>query len=75
MLFKDAESLELAHKVDAVVFDKTGTITQGKPHLTDLIPLGNVAAGDVLRMAAAAESNSEHPLGLSLIHISRNGLR
>ena len=71
VLFKDAESLELAHKVDAVVFDKTGTITQGKPHLTDLIPLGNVAAGDVLRMAAAAESNSEHPLGEAIVQAAK----
>ncbi len=71
VLFKDAESLELAHKVNAVVFDKTGTITQGKPHLTDLIVLGGVEEEHVLQLAAAAEVASEHPLGEAIVQAAK----
>lgn len=67
ILFRNSEALELAHKLDTVIFDKTGTITTGKPVLTDWIPLGN--DGDTgLKYAAAVESNSGHPLSLAIIN-------
>ena len=65
VLFKNAEALEVAHKVDTVVFDKTGTITQGRPQLTDLAGCGD--ENELLRMAAAAEQGSEHPLGAAIV--------
>jgi len=71
VLFKDAESLELAHKVNAVVFDKTGTITQGKPYLTDLLVLGNEEEAQILQVAAAAELTSEHPLGEAIVRAAK----
>ena len=68
ILFKNAESLETAHRVTAVVFDKTGTITKGTPEVTDVIPLGDLAADDVLFYAAVAEKGSEHPIGEAILN-------
>ncbi|BAD41601.1 heavy metal translocating P-type ATPase [Symbiobacterium thermophilum] len=69
ILFKGGEHLERAHKVDVVVLDKTGTITWGRPELTDVIPLGAGAPGadELLALVAAAESRSEHPLGQAIV--------
>ncbi len=67
ILFKGGEHLEKAHKVNVVVLDKTGTITWGRPELTDLVPLGQLAKDDLLALAAAAESRSEHPLGQAIV--------
>ena len=62
ILFKSAESLETLHKVDTVVLDKTGTITQGKPRVTDLIPAPGRTDEELLNLAASIEKDSEHPL-------------
>ncbi len=62
VLIKDAATLERLEKVDTVVVDKTGTLTEGKPRLTDVIPLGRLSETEVLRFAASVEQNSEHPL-------------
>ncbi len=70
ILIKGAESLELAHKLQTIVLDKTGTITQGKPTVTDyhsLTDLGNDAAIEILRLVAAVERNSEHPLASAMV--------
>ncbi|MBQ7178822.1 MAG: heavy metal translocating P-type ATPase, partial [Victivallales bacterium] len=62
VLFKNAEALELLHKVDVILLDKTGTLTQGQPTLTDLLPAENVSKDELLTLAAAIEYGSEHPL-------------
>ena len=69
MLFKGGESLERLEKVGAVVLDKTGTITRGKPELTDvaLLPDGELSEQDLLRLAASAESASEHPIARAIV--------
>jgi Cu+-exporting ATPase len=67
VLIKGGESLETAHKVDTIVLDKTGTITKGEPELTDVIPLGDLAENDLLRLVASAERQSEHPLGAAIV--------
>ncbi|HET8706801.1 MAG TPA: copper-translocating P-type ATPase, partial [Pseudomonadales bacterium] len=61
ILIKDAEALELAHRITAVAFDKTGTLTQGQPRLTEYAPLDGDSAR-FLQLAAALQSGSEHPL-------------
>ena len=66
VLFKSAESLELLHRVNAVVMDKTGTLTQGKPVVTDLAPVG-VDEQTLLQLAAALERPSEHPLADAVV--------
>lgn len=67
VLFKNAESLENLHKVDTVVLDKTGTLTQGKPAVTDIISY-EIGAEQLLRIAASLEANSEHPFAKAIIH-------
>ena len=67
MLVKDASSLEIANKIDAVVMDKTGTLTEGKPKLTDVIAFGDNGQVDVLTMAASLEQRSEHPLAQAIL--------
>lgn len=69
VLFKGGESLERLEQVVAVVLDKTGTITRGKPELTDvaLIPDGELSEQDLLRLAASAESASEHPIARAIV--------
>ncbi|HEX2106255.1 MAG TPA: heavy metal translocating P-type ATPase [Nitrososphaera sp.] len=68
ILFKSGEFLEIARKIDTVVFDKTGTLTEGKPSVTDIIDLsGRIGKNELLRLAAIAESGSEHPLGQALV--------
>lgn len=66
ILIKGGEHLENTYRVSAVVLDKTGTITKGKPEMTDLIPLGSADETELLRLAASAEKRSEHPLGVSI---------
>ena len=66
VLFKGGEALELAHKVNAIIFDKTGTITKGEPTLTDLYVLNGTEEG-FLRLIASAESVSEHPLAKAVV--------
>jgi Cu+-exporting ATPase len=67
VLIKNGESLEKAHAITDVVFDKTGTITEGKPSVTDVIPASGVESEDLLRWAAAVEAHSGHPLGRAIL--------
>ena len=66
ILFKNAESLERAQKIDTVVLDKTGTLTRGEPMLTDIVEHG-MSKDDLLFHAASAEKGSEHPLGEAIV--------
>jgi Cu+-exporting ATPase len=67
VLIKDAEVLETLEKVDTVVVDKTGTLTEGRPKLTECIPVSPVGEDDLLRYAASVEQNSEHPLARAIV--------
>lgn len=62
ILIKDAESLELAHKVDAIILDKTGTITEGKPEVSDIVFSDGVQTNELKSVLLAIEAQSEHPL-------------
>jgi len=75
ILIKGAESLELAHKLQAIVLDKTGTITQGKPTVTDFITVNGTANNNELKLlslAASVERNSEHPLAEAVVQYARS---
>jgi Cu+-exporting ATPase len=67
ILIRSAEALETAHKLGAIVLDKTGTITRGEPALTDVVALDRAGEGELLRLVAAAERSSEHPLGAAIV--------
>ncbi|MDP1663434.1 MAG: heavy metal translocating P-type ATPase [Phycisphaerales bacterium] len=69
ILIKGGEALETAHKLTAIVLDKTGTITHGKPAVTDIIPApgGTLDERELLRLAASAEQHSEHPLAAAIV--------
>ena len=67
ILYKGGEHIEIASKVNLVVFDKTGTLTEGKPSVTDIITLDQMDDNELLRLAAIAESGSEHPLAKAVI--------
>ena len=67
ILVKSAESLEIAHKIDTVVLDKTGTLTEGHPVVTDVLPAPGVLRNPFLRMAASIEALSEHPLAEAIV--------
>lgn len=71
VLIKDAEQLEIAHKIDAIILDKTGTLTKGEPTVTDVIKISNskyqISKSEVLRLAASVEKGSEHPLGEAIV--------
>ncbi len=71
VLFKNSASLETAHQLQAIVLDKTGTLTQGRPAVTDIVPHDGVSEMEVLRLAASAESGSEHPLGEAVVEAGR----
>ncbi len=71
ILFKNSEMLERAGRVNIVLFDKTGTITKGEPEVTDIIPLGDLNANEILRLAASAERGSEHPLGQTMVKAAK----
>ena len=66
LLFKNAEALENLHKVDTVVVDKTGTLTTGKPAVTDILP-GGLPEAELLKLAAALEEKSEHPFAKAIL--------
>jgi Cu+-exporting ATPase len=68
ILVRSAEALETAHKLTAIVLDKTGTITRGQPALTDAVPTGGFDEATLLRLAASAERASEHPLGDAIVN-------
>jgi len=67
ILFKGGEHLEKAHKLNAIVLDKTGTITKGEPEVTDVVSLDGTKEEDLLVLAGAVEKNSEHPLGQAIV--------
>ena len=67
ILIKSGDALETAHRIDTVVLDKTGTVTRGKPALTDVVVIGGFTEDEVLALAASAETGSEHPLGDAIV--------
>lgn len=71
ILIKGGEALETTHKIDTIVFDKTGTITEGKPKVTDIIT-NSISEEELLILAASSEKGSEHPLGEAILNEGRN---
>lgn len=71
VLIKSGEALEIAHKVNVVILDKTGTITEGKPKLTDAIPQGHYTKEQLVRYTASGEVNSEHPLAKAIVDYAK----
>jgi Cu+-exporting ATPase len=71
VLIKSAEALETMEKVDTIIVDKTGTLTEGKPSLTEIIPAEEFKEDELLRLAASAEQNSEHPLAAALVNAAK----
>ena len=67
VLIKSGVALETAHKIKTIVFDKTGTITEGKPKVTDVVVTNGIKENDLLQLAASAEKGSEHPLGEAIV--------
>jgi len=67
VLIRSAETLERSHKIRAVLLDKTGTLTEGEPKVTDIIALPSSSQDEILRLAASAEHGSEHPLGEAIV--------
>ncbi|MEH1874661.1 heavy metal translocating P-type ATPase [Nostoc sp.] len=75
ILIKGADSLELAHKIQTIVLDKTGTLTQGKPTVTDFVTVNGTANGNeikLLQLAATVEHNSEHPLASAVVKYAQS---
>ncbi|MBN3943709.1 MAG: heavy metal translocating P-type ATPase [Nostoc sp.] len=75
ILIKGADSLELAHKIQTIVLDKTGTLTQGKPTVTDFVTINGTANGNeiqLLQLAATVERNSEHPLAEAVVKYAQS---
>ncbi|MGI6037480.1 MAG: heavy metal translocating P-type ATPase [Limnochordia bacterium] len=67
VLIKGGEALERTHSIDTIIFDKTGTITEGEPQVTDIITVDDMEEDELLQLAAAAEQGSEHPLGEAIV--------
>ncbi len=67
ILIKGGEALEAAARIDTVILDKTGTITLGQPRVTEVVPMNGYAPAELLRLAASAERDSEHPLGHAVV--------
>src|SRR5699024_475165 len=67
VLITSGGALETTHKVQTIVFDKTGTITEGKPKVTDIITLNGIIETELLQLTASAEKGSEHPLGEAIV--------
>ena len=74
VLIKSADALETACKIGVVIFDKTGTITEGKPAVTDIEAFGPLGQDELLRLAAAAESRSEHPVARAVAESVKGGV-
>jgi P-type Cu+ transporter len=72
VLIKSGIALETAHKIDTIVFDKTGTITKGRPEVTELLPAPGFGELDLLTLAASAEKASEHPLGEAIVRAAED---
>jgi Cu+-exporting ATPase len=71
ILIKNAEALETFQKVDTIALDKTGTLTQGKPELTNVVAFGGESEESVVRLAASLERGSEHPLGAAIVEAAQ----
>ena len=71
VLIRDAQALERMEKVDTLVIDKTGTLTEGKPAVTAIVPAADFSANDLLRLAACVENASEHPLARAIVNAAR----
>ncbi len=74
ILFKNAQALEYTNKITTIVFDKTGTITEGKPSVTDIISYGDFSQNELIHYAAALEKNSEHPIASAIVSQATNTL-
>ena len=72
VLFKNSETMQRAGRVEVVVLDKTGTITLGQPSVTDILPVGEMAQEELLRLVASAERGSEHPLGRAIVQAAQD---
>ncbi len=72
ILIKGGEALETTHKVNAVIFDKTGTITEGKPLLTDIRNYGSLSEKEALMLGASAERGSEHPIARAIVEAAES---
>ncbi|MFZ5835010.1 MAG: heavy metal translocating P-type ATPase [Pseudomonadota bacterium] len=72
ILIRGAEVLERARNLNVIVFDKTGTLTRGEPEITDIVPFGGQMEADILRLAAAVEVGSEHPLGEAIVRAAQH---
>ena len=72
ILIRGGEVLERAQKLTTVIFDKTGTLTRGEPNVTDIVPIGTGTETDALRLAAAVEAGSEHPLGEAIVRAAKH---
>ena len=72
VLIKGGEALETAHKIKTIVFDKTGTITEGNPKVTDIVTTGIVGETELLQLSASAEKGSEHPLGEAIVNDAKD---
>ncbi len=72
ILYKNAESLQIAHELNTIVFDKTGTLTKGEPEVTDIFSLQKGKEKEILLFGAIAEKNSEHPLGEAIVNEAKN---
>ena len=67
VLVRNAAALERAEKIQIIVIDKTGTLTEGKPVVTDVLPIGAISANDLLQIVASLEQGSEHPLARAIL--------
>jgi len=74
ILIKGGEHLETTYKLNAIILDKTGTITKGKPEVTDIVVLGKLKEKDILSLAAISEKRSEHPLGVAIYEKGKKDL-
>jgi Cu+-exporting ATPase len=72
VLIRSAESLERSHQIRTVLLDKTGTLTQGEPRVTDVLAIASFSREEVLRLAASAEYGSEHPLGQAIVKVAQD---
>src|SRR5690606_5744514 len=71
ILIKGGQHLESAGRIDTLALDKTGTLTEGKPRLASVIAIGDTREDELLRLAAAAEAGSDHPLGRPIVEAGR----
>ncbi len=72
VLIKDATTLERLEKVNTIVVDKTGTLTEGRPRLTGIVSVGGISESEILGLAASIEQHSEHPLGHAIVQAARD---